>query len=88
MIDVQIKLNGRQIGMVDITRVRGGERPDSINTYEICLHQFDTDWHRHRTEQGTEDPLIAIASFKHRYGDGWPALLRNALQALADKGEI
>jgi hypothetical protein len=80
VIELTTRLNGREIGSIEITRLQGGDHPDDHNTYEATIRQFDTAW-----LDRSEPPVSSVrnVTIRHRYGDPWPVLLAEILDALA-----
>lgn len=77
-LSLTIKINGEQIGYVEITRVHehiaNGPDPDSVNEYRWGYNRGGLDW--------------AISHVTHRYGDGAVALAAKVLGEIADRHAI
>jgi len=76
-LHVDIRINEKLIKTLHIGRLKGGTRPDDVNTYAAVLG----------------DPPIMIedwkrlgASYEHRYGDGALVCVQKAIAALEGEG--
>lgn len=75
-IHVYIEINTTPIETLHIGRIKGGTRPDDINTYVAVLGDrplYEEEW----LERGTK--------FTHRYGDMALVCVRKAIEALEKK---
>ena len=69
-----IRINEHLIKTINIGRVKGGTRPDDINTYMVVEteHGATPDW-------WADDDSV---TYEHRYGDGAEICVLKALKAL------
>lgn len=74
-LHIDIRLNDRLLHTVNIGRIKGNEKPDSINTYRAVL-TFPGD--RPDVDYFAEDSV----EFTHRYGDGALICAQKAISAL------
>lgn len=78
MIEVTVRIGDRPIGSLHIECIEAnGRQPDSVNYYEATLRHFDNGF-----VYDPPPPRDRHITFSHRYGDLWPVLVREAIEAM------